>query len=170
MTIKFISYAFIGAFTLSVPAKSCKSAKPQETVIEYYISPRNPKYGWSDNGVFQFELSQRSIKKSLAESSYTTISKPDSLFELYYLKQSTFALTQDSVLTERLSIDSIWVPSRILIIFHADDRTDTVYVDRNYNARMGNLGYKLSPGFKKTLHDIMPLELRENWVYDLRKW
>lgn len=131
------------------------------TSVELYISPRNVSYGWYDNGIFQFKFNKKSIKVIYADRTYNTLTVKDSLFEMFYVK----AKMHDSLYNNLVLNDSVEAhKKRIMILI---PKHDTLFIDVNYNLIRKERCYKLTDGLREFIEGFMPVEIKENWKYNL---
>ena len=133
--------------------------------VELYITPRNVSYGWADNGVFQFELIKMSVKVPYRNKTYSTLTKKDSVFELFYTNVSM----PDSLCKNLKphSNDTLDIKRIMLVI----SKKDTMFIDRFYNVIIKEKNYKISSELKEFIEFYMPLEIKENWLLDLQgRW
>jgi len=129
--------------------------------VELYITPRNVRYGWYDNGVFQFKLNKKSIIKPYEERTYSTLNASESVFELFYTKTKIPSkLFNDLVPQKNIPVDI----KRIMIVVSCKD---TMFIDKNYNLIKQDKCYKMSNSLKNILEKCMPIGIRENWINNL---
>ena len=128
---------------------------------DIYITPRNVSYGWCDNGVFQHELKRMSLLVPYKDRTYRTIAVKDSVYELVYKK----IIFPDSLYKELKAIEGVKECNRrILIVTH---KNDSVFVDSNFNVVVKNKCFMISEKLKSFLESLMPIEMKENWEYNL---
>lgn len=129
--------------------------------VELYITPRNVTYGWYDNGIFQFKHNKKSIQVPYANRTYNTLTKKDSVFELFYTKISM----PDSLYNNLIPQNNVAIDiKRIMIVI---PKKDTLFIDRNYNIIKKDKCYQISNEFKSFIEKYMPTEIKENWINDL---
>lgn len=164
MRVTTISFLFISLFY----SYSSIGNKENKVSVEFYITPRNVNYGWYNNGVESFDFHKRSVKASYENRSYTTLTKSDSLYELYYIKKMTNPEVIDKMLrTCEESIDDSVDIKRIAIILNRKNKTDTIFIDRNYNFPLHGKVYKANQELSSYLENIMPHQIKENWINNL---
>ena len=100
--------------------------------IEFYITPRSVNYGFGDKGIFKFSMNQKSIRVPYSKRSYMTTTRVDSVYELYYFKD-----TVDKSFSEIFNIDTTAIVNddflypRILILVHQESNIDTFAINKN---------------------------------------
>lgn len=139
-----------------------------KVTVDFYITPRNAKYGWYNNGVENFDFNRKSVKVPFDRRSYTTITEKDSLYELYYKRilidnniLSSMILKSSEVKNDTFDI------KRIAVIINKKPKSDTIFVDRNYIFSLKGKLYKMDKEFLSFIERLMPIEIKENWINDL---
>ncbi|WP_153797444.1 hypothetical protein [Foetidibacter luteolus] len=138
--------------------------KQKKTKISCYLTPRNVNYGWADQGLFRFNLEQKSIFAPYNKRTYQTGVESDSLHELFYFED----FIADSLLSfsGADTTNEKFIFARMLIIKKQQSNCDSFLIDRNYNVLYQEHTYKLKESLKRYLINKMPKDIQLNWVYD----
>jgi antitoxin component YwqK of YwqJK toxin-antitoxin module len=163
MSIKSVNLSTL-FMVVFVTLSFAQSNKTTLQKVELYITPRNVEYGWADNGVFQFELNKASVKSRYTHKSYFTMVVKDSVYELFYTKVNMPASFFSNL---QPSKENNIREKRILMIL---PHQDTFYIDSRYNLIKNGRSYELNKQFKSFIENCMPIEIRENWVFDLSRF
>ena len=136
--------------------------------IEFYITPRSVNYGFGDKGIFKFSMNQKSIRVPYSKRSYMTTTRVDSVYELYYFKD-----TVDKSFSEIFNIDTTAIVNddflypRILILVHQESNIDTFAINKNFSIMHHCSIYGENYQLKKYLIDKMPDDIKANWIYKM---
>ena len=140
-----------------------------EGTIQLYITPRNVNYGWADNGVYKFSLEQASIKVPYSKRSYSTQVITDSLYELFYIKFSkTINLNRLIENSHSTLKNTKFLFPRILLIVDNGNKKDTLSIDRNFSVFYEKQVFLIDKKLESYLLQKMPIEIRDNWIFDRR--
>jgi hypothetical protein len=143
--------------------------RPKEKInVDFYLTPRNANYGWYNNGIENFAFRRKSVKVSFDKRSYATITEKDSLYELYYKRQVLSIDILDSMIYKSQKVVNNTLDiKRIAIIVNKKPKSDSIFIDRNYNFFLDGKLYRVNKKFSSYLESLMPIEMRENWTNDL---
>jgi hypothetical protein len=137
------------------------------SIVHFYFTPRNVNYGWADLGLFKFSLNRKSVKVEYSQRSFITNINADSLYELFYDKEvGTTQLLNWIKLSHRKEVTEQFLFPRILIIINNSLKSDSLLVDKNYTTFYKGKTYEINNKFKDYIIKKMPLEIKDNWVYD----
>lgn len=152
---------FSVVFTLLLHTNSCVNNQTTE-LSEIYITPRFVRSsGWSEPGIFLFRLNRQSIKFPYKELNYNTKYVRDSMYGLFYTKVQI----PTKLFSELIPLQNQEFGIKRIMIVHSTE--DTLFIDNKYNV-ISNKGYFLpSKDLKKFLESLMPIEMRDNWIYDV---
>lgn len=164
--MKTFMLLFTGCILLS--SFSTRGKQKDKIAVEFYITPRNAKYGWYNNGVENFDFKRKSIKVAFDKRTYTTLTETDSLYELYHVRKVfNKDILEKMIYKSERAIDDTLDIKRIAIIIHRKGGIDTIFVDRNYIFSLRSKLYKVSKEFSSFLEGLMPVGIKENWINDL---
>jgi hypothetical protein len=128
---------------------------------EVYITPRSvARLYFYYNGIGQYQLMKKSIKVAYVDRDYVTL-KQDSVFQLFYTVTNGIHID-----TNKLAplYQKNLLPNAILLVFHQNKMQDSVYLDIRYNIYIHNKWYKPNKAINEALLNLMPADLKENWV------
>jgi hypothetical protein len=137
------------------------------------VTPRNTNKGIFDNGLLDFDINSKNKKISVNESSFYFYVKIDSVFEFVNIHQNLSTEIINSFNNSLEITENNFDTPRIKIILNGKDE---IAIDRNYNACFNkkilflkrSKYYKLNDQSIEFLLNQFPIELKENWKYDIR--
>ena len=135
--------------------------------VEMYLTPKDPDYGFYDNGVYQFELNQKSYKESYKDRSYNVITEKDTLHELYYADMYINNKTVRKMFFQKDTDSTFLYQVRGLFLIYQNDKVDSVLVDGYSTVFSKGRFYSLNKELLFNSIDNIPLELYENWMNNL---
>lgn len=136
---------------------------------EVYFTPRYPSYGFGDNGLFRFKLNSSTIKRPLIYASYNVdIENLDTINELFY-RVIDEKIDFRNYLVDASPVDSIFFKyPRIMMITHYNGLSDTLLIDENFVVKRKNEICELNANGAIFLLNLMPLDIRRNWMVGIK--
>jgi hypothetical protein len=141
-------------------------ASAQNDSTSIYITSRFPEYGFGDNGVFRYKFKPKTIKRSALTASYGIASEADSVTELYYYSMKG-KLNWNPYLVP--VADSLVTGQPRIAILYSKDSTQTAFIDDTFLVSMNGKRYRLNEEGITYFLDLMPPDLKENWLTKERK-
>lgn len=135
--------------------------------VEYYLTARNPDRGVFDNGIFQFDLNEKSLRVAFEDMQYRCIGDLDSAYELYYNKASMSEQDVRQLVPLLEPVEASLYTPRCLLIVTSNGQKDSFLLDREYQVSWRSMTFKSNERLVGLIHSVMPIEMRENWIRDI---